>query len=222
MIEVRYAGVVVGRSAIVRELDTRGLFLGITEPMPVGTPVVLRIGDREGAEEVPGTVEVVSEAAELARAGMRVRFTDPRAATLFGTPVQAPPESAPPQPAHREVPPPAASPAPPAMAAAAARAPASLVTSAVPSGARDQAAPELAASPSGTGGHRRIVVDASADRARAAMAAAPSPAAPVEVRGDEGELSEGVSTDTGRIPAPDPTAFSGGGGGKKGRRNRRR
>ena len=26
MIEVRYAGVVVGRSAIVRELDTRGLF----------------------------------------------------------------------------------------------------------------------------------------------------------------------------------------------------
>jgi len=46
MIEVRYAGAVVGRSAIVRELDTQGLFLGVTEPMPVGTVVTLRIGDQ--------------------------------------------------------------------------------------------------------------------------------------------------------------------------------
>lgn len=234
MIEVRYAGVVVGRSAIVRELDTRGLFLGITEPMPVGTPVVLRIGDRPGADEVPGTVEVVSEATELANAGMRVRFTDPKAAALFGTPAQAPPEPAP-APPHTAPPPhtlaqpgtpaqpghrPVASPpvAPASSPSAAAGAPASLVTSAVPSRGRDQEAPEAPASTSGTGGHRRIVVDASADRARAAAV----PAAPLEVREEEGDLSEGVSTDTGRIPAPDPAALGGGGGGKKGRRNRRR
>ena len=55
----------VGRSAIVRELDTRGLFLGITEPMPVGTPVILKIGE----DSVPGKVAAVSESQELARAG---------------------------------------------------------------------------------------------------------------------------------------------------------
>lgn len=88
MIEVRYAGAVIGRSAIVRALDTRGLFLGITEPMPVGTMVGLKVGDRT----VPGRVAAVSEAQELARAGMRVTFSDPATAALFGTPVEAPPE----------------------------------------------------------------------------------------------------------------------------------
>lgn len=87
-IEVRYAGVVVGRSAIIRELDARGLFLGMNEPLPVGTPVWLKIGDRAGAEAVPGKVEVVSESHELALAGMRVRFADPQAASLFGTPAE--------------------------------------------------------------------------------------------------------------------------------------
>lgn len=99
MIEVRYAGAVVGRSAIVRELDTQGLFLGITEPMPVGTIVTLKIGD----QAVLAKVAAVAEAQELARAGMRVRFADPAAARLFGTPVEAaepavPFEVAPPRP----------------------------------------------------------------------------------------------------------------------------
>ena len=89
MIEVRYAGAVVGRTSIVRELDTRGVFLGITEPLPVGTPVTLKIGD----ETVAGKVSGVAESQELARAGMRVRFADPAVATLFGTPDEAPPEA---------------------------------------------------------------------------------------------------------------------------------
>ena len=167
MIEVRYAGVVVGRSAIVRELDTRGLFLGITEPMPVGTPVVLRIAERGGAD-IQGKVEFVSESQELVHAGMRVRFVDPASAALFGTPVQAPPEPEP-------------------------------------------VAPPAAASP--------------------AASASPAVAPDSEAADDEGDLSGAVGGGTagsasvgtdGRIPAPDPGAFSGGGGGKKGRRNRRR
>ena len=92
MIEVRYAGAVVGRTTVVRELDTRGLFLGITEPLPVGTPVTLKIGD----ESVEGKVASVAESQELARAGMRVRFLDPSAAALFGTPGAAAPEAEPP------------------------------------------------------------------------------------------------------------------------------
>ena len=92
MIEVRYAGAVVGRTAIVRELDTRGLFLGITEPLPVGTTITLKIGDAS----VEGKVFSVAESQEMARAGMRVRFLDPSAAALFGTPDEAAPEAEPP------------------------------------------------------------------------------------------------------------------------------
>ena len=134
MIEVRYAGAVVGRTAIIRELDTRGLFLGITEPLPVGTPVILKVGDRN----VPGKVAHVSESQELARAGMRVRFTDAADAAVFGTPDQAEPEVV------------EAAPPPPEVVASAPVIP--------------EAVPEAAALP-GTGSHRRIVVDASAEKA---------------------------------------------------------
>lgn len=111
MIEVRYAGAVVGRSAIVRELDTQGLFLGITEPMPVGTVVTLKIGDRAVQAKVAG----VAESQELARAGMRVRFADPASAALFGTPAQAsepaaPIEVMPPRPSAPQAVPPEPSP----------------------------------------------------------------------------------------------------------------
>ncbi len=142
MIEVRYAGAVIGRSAIVRELDTRGLFLGITEPMPVGTPVALKIGERT----VLGKVAAVSEAQELARAGMRVTFSDPAEAAVFGTPVEAAyePEPVPvpaPEPAH-----------PPAVASADAQA------------ARTAAPAPLADEPGrNVTGPRRIVVDASSE-----------------------------------------------------------
>jgi hypothetical protein len=196
MIEVRYAGVVVGRTAIVRELDTRGLFLGITEPLPVGTPVVLHIAERAGGENVPGRVAAVSESQELAHAGMRVRFDDPQAASLFGTPVEAAPEPEPPY-------------SPPAAEPLAAQA-AEIGGSAAP----DVAVPPQPSAP------RRIVVDASAERAQES-------AAPQSKEGGEDEGADhSVATggDSGRIPAPDPSAFSGGGGGggKRGRRNRNR
>jgi hypothetical protein len=204
MIEVRYAGVVVGRSAIIRELDTRGLFLGITEPMPVGTPVVLRISGRSAAEDVEGKIDAVSESQDMEKAGMRVRFANPQAATVFGTPGQA-----------------AAEPVEPVL-------PAAVAPAAVES--RPQAAPARATAPAGgasapagvasaaPGSPRPVVIDASADDSRASE----TPAAEVS-RDDEGELSlpEGGG-DSERIPAPDPSAFSSGGGGKRGRRNRRR
>src|SRR3954468_16140650 len=80
MIEVRYAGAVVGRSAVVRDADPQGLFVGVTEPMPVGTELILTIGD----EAAPGKVAAVVESQELARCGMRVQFLDPDEAVLFG------------------------------------------------------------------------------------------------------------------------------------------
>jgi hypothetical protein len=160
--------------------------------LPVGTPVVLHISDRGSDGEVAGKVVAVSESQELSHAGMRVRFADPAAATLFGTPEAAAPEAEP------ESPPPAPRAAAPAPVVAAAAVPVAIV------------APQ----PSG---HRRIVVDASSERP--AEAAAPEAAAG---DGDEGvDHSGATGTESGRIPAPDPGAFSGGGG-KRGRRQRRR
>jgi hypothetical protein len=90
-IEVRYAGVVVGRSSVVRELDTKGLFLGVTDPLPVGTDVTLKVGDRV----VEGKVASVQESQDAAHSGMRVRFEDPGAASLFGSPAEASSETRP-------------------------------------------------------------------------------------------------------------------------------
>jgi hypothetical protein len=175
MIEVRYEGALIGRSAIIRELDTRGLFLGITEPMPVGTPVTLKIGD----EAVAGRVAAVSESQELARAGMRVRFTDPRAATLFGTPVEAAPE------------------AEPAGETEATEAP---VPASVPAAAPQTAAP----APEPPSAPRRIVIDASTQRPREEAAPAPPPVAEAA---DEVDTSGPAPGGDERIPAPDALAF---------------
>lgn len=154
MIEVRYAGAVVGRSAIVRELDTQGLFLGITEPMPVGTVVTLRIGD----QAVQAKVAAVTESQELARAGMRVRFADPAAARLFGTPVEA---------AEPAVPFEVVPPRPPAPQA-------------VPQELSSTAAGDSAQVGSQASAPRRIVVDASTESAAVPdeAEAAPSVATP--------------------------------------------
>ena len=69
-IEVRYAGVVVGRSTKVRDWDGTGAFIGFAEPLPSGTSVVLR-GD--GLEQAARVVEVF-ESANPAVAGMQVKF----------------------------------------------------------------------------------------------------------------------------------------------------
>ncbi|MES1165274.1 MAG: hypothetical protein ABUR63_05940 [Verrucomicrobiota bacterium] len=159
--------------------------------MPVGTAVLLRIGDRPGADEVPGKVELVSESQELARAGMRVRFADPAAAALFGTPSEAGPE-----------------PEPETFL------PESTAVDASPVGLaeapRDAAAPDGAAS-NAQSGHRRIVVDASTE-ARDVGTPAPAEVADVELSGPSGN-------DGGRIPAPDASAF--GPAHRKTRRNKR-
>jgi hypothetical protein len=69
-VEVRYAGVVVGRGALVKELGADAIFVGIPDPLPVGTLVTLKIGDavREAR------VDEVVESAEASAAGMRVRW----------------------------------------------------------------------------------------------------------------------------------------------------
>jgi hypothetical protein len=89
-VEVRYAGVVVGRGALVKELGGDAIFVGIPEPLPVGTLVTLKIGD--AAREA--RVEEVVESAEPSSAGMRVRWGSGAAAGRTA-PATPPRESAP-------------------------------------------------------------------------------------------------------------------------------
>ena len=70
VIEVRYAGVVVGRSTKVRDWGASGAFIGFAEPLPTGTSLVLR-GD--GIDQPARVVEVI-ESADPAVAGMQVTF----------------------------------------------------------------------------------------------------------------------------------------------------
>lgn len=70
--EVRYAGVVVGRGALreVRAGDAEGVFVAVADPLPVGTLLTLKIGDsvREGC------VEDIVESSDANAVGMRVRW----------------------------------------------------------------------------------------------------------------------------------------------------
>jgi hypothetical protein len=91
--EVRYGGVVVGRSPQLRDRTDSGAFLVFSEPLPVGTPLVLKIDDKEQNARV---TEVV-ESADASAAGMRVRFVS---AAERAAPALAPkPAAAPPAPA---------------------------------------------------------------------------------------------------------------------------
>src|SRR4051812_24855974 len=78
-IEVRYAGVVIGRVATVGNVDAQSVFLGISDPMPVGTTLSLKIDE----QIVEGRVQQVTESPEPSRCGMRVRLASPAAASLF-------------------------------------------------------------------------------------------------------------------------------------------
>ena len=82
-IEVRYAGVVVGRSTRVRDWDSTGAFIGFAEPLPTGTSLVLR-GD--GIDQ-PARVIEVFESADPAVVGMQVRFGGAVAAASPPVPV---------------------------------------------------------------------------------------------------------------------------------------
>jgi hypothetical protein len=68
--EVRYGGVVVGRSPQLRDRTDAGAFVVFGEPLPVGTSLVLKIDDKDQLARV---TEVV-ESADASAAGMRVRF----------------------------------------------------------------------------------------------------------------------------------------------------
>ena len=70
-LEVRYAGVIIGRAPEVRGANGEStFFLPGKEPMPVGTVVRLRSGDRE----TPARVLRAVESADPAVAGMQVRL----------------------------------------------------------------------------------------------------------------------------------------------------
>ena len=70
-LEIRYAGVVIGRAQDVRSADgdAPSFFIPIREPMPVGTVLRLRSGDRE----TPARVVHAVESADPATCGMQVR-----------------------------------------------------------------------------------------------------------------------------------------------------
>jgi hypothetical protein len=70
-LEIRYAGVVIGRAQEVRsgEGDSPSFFIPVREPMPVGTVLHLRSGDRETPVRVVRAVET----ADAAACGMQVR-----------------------------------------------------------------------------------------------------------------------------------------------------
>jgi hypothetical protein len=124
VIEVRYAGVVVGRSTKVRDWNDAGAFIGFAEPLPSGTSLVLK-GD--GVEQPARVVEVI-ESAEPGAAGMLVTFADAaRAVRSAPRPAATPPKAAPAAPSLAPVAAPAAAPpvaeAPAAAASIAAAAP---------------------------------------------------------------------------------------------------
>jgi len=114
VVEVRYAGVGIGRSTVLRDWSAAGAFIGFAEPMPTGTPLVL-LG--EGIEQAARVAEVI-ESANLAVAGMRVEFVSGAQAAR---PAPAPAASAPPASGPTSASPAVAAPAPaPAVAAPAA------------------------------------------------------------------------------------------------------
>jgi hypothetical protein len=115
--EVRYAGVTVGRAALLRDRGPEGAFLVFAEPLPVGTSIVLKMDEGE----LPARVAEVVESADPNAAGMRLRFVaatqtvrseaaatsnvpepappapDPRASSVEGPSERAPGSAAPSQ-----------------------------------------------------------------------------------------------------------------------------
>jgi hypothetical protein len=71
-VEIRYAGVIIGRAQEVRSADgdSSAFFLVVREPMPVGSVLHLRTGDRETPARVVHTVE----SSDPAACGVQVRL----------------------------------------------------------------------------------------------------------------------------------------------------
>jgi hypothetical protein len=69
-VEIRYAGIMVGRASAIRDSDAAGAFINLGEPMPVGTLLTLRLSDSIKEARVEDVIESVDPTV----AGMRVRF----------------------------------------------------------------------------------------------------------------------------------------------------
>ena len=123
-IEIRYAGVLLGRATQARDQSPAGLFVGFSEPLPIGTAVSLKSSDGERV----GKVTEVVESADPAVAGMRVQYRTEAGAE--------PPRAAAPEPAAA-----AASSVVEAAAAAAAAAAPEPVAEAHPSGPENASGP---------------------------------------------------------------------------------
>jgi hypothetical protein len=88
-VEVRYAGVIVGRGALVKELGPEAAFVNVPEPMPVGTLLTLKLGDSVRQARV----EEVVEAPDPTMVGMRVRWGGAEARAAAAPAVSAAPEA---------------------------------------------------------------------------------------------------------------------------------
>jgi 2-oxoglutarate dehydrogenase E2 component (dihydrolipoamide succinyltransferase) len=165
-VEVRYAGVVVGRGALVKELGPDAIFVGIQEPLPVGTLVTLKIGDAVREARVDDVVESVEPSA----AGMRVRWGGAALATR-----PAPAKAAAPAPSAK-----AAAPAPAVAPPAAARA-----EPAAPAAAPQAAAPVADSAPvAADSGPSSMVAAEAGDEGSGAIPA------PLSLAGPSGDASQ--------------------------------
>jgi hypothetical protein len=94
-IELRYAGVVIGKATVSGPVDAGGdksVFVSVPDPLPVGTKVGIKIDDRM----LDGRVIAVAESTDSAKCGMNVRIGGAAAsATSASGPTNAPAQSAP-------------------------------------------------------------------------------------------------------------------------------
>jgi len=94
-IELRYAGVVIGKVTVQGPIDESGgnsLFVSVPDPLPVGTKIGLKVDDRA----LEGRVIGVAESADSAKCGMKIRIGSAASAAAAAPSAPAPAtESAP-------------------------------------------------------------------------------------------------------------------------------
>ncbi len=84
-IELRYAGVVIGKATVSGPIDESGensVFVPVPDPLPVGTKVGIKIDDRT----LDGRVIAVAESTESSKCGMKIRISGAASAKSSGGP----------------------------------------------------------------------------------------------------------------------------------------
>lgn len=97
-IELRYAGVVIGKATVSGPIDESGensVFVPVPDPLPVGTKVGLKVDDRT----LDGRVIAVAESTESSKCGMKIRIGGASSAKSSGTSSNVAAPSAPAAPA---------------------------------------------------------------------------------------------------------------------------